>query len=267
MNRDTFLDLLYTKQESLYRDMPWRRDTSAYYVMVSELMLQQTQVSRVVPKFSQFIADFPTIAPLAAAPLSQVLTIWSGLGYNRRAKFLHQAAQQIVDRHGGVIPHEREELLKLSGIGVNTAGAIMAYAHNTPVLFVETNIRTVLFHHFFEHQVDVTDRMLLQQLEQVLDTENPRVFYWAMMDYGTWLKKNGIRNNSVSRHYRKQSPLAGSVREVRGQIIRTLTQQSETIAALQALYDSGDGRFEQAYTQLEAEGMIQSTGNTVSLTN
>lgn len=267
MTRDDFLTLLYTQQESLYRDMPWRRDTRGYYVLVSEMMLQQTQVSRVIPKFSEFIEAFPDVASLAVAPLSHVLTVWSGLGYNRRAKYLHQASQQIVSQHDGVMPRQPSELIGLPGIGVNTAGAIAAYVYNDPVLFVETNIRTVLLHHFFEGQVEVADRALLQQLENVMDVESPRNFYWAMMDYGTWLKKSGVRNISLSRHYRKQSPLAGSVREVRGQIIRTLTRRPETIGSLQALFDTADGRFEQAYVQLEAEGFIQTADGNVSLTN
>lgn len=267
MNKEDFLALLYGKQEVLYRDMPWRQDTRGYYVLVSELMLQQTQVDRVVPKFQQFIAAFPDMAALAAAPLAEVLTLWSGLGYNRRAKYLHDASKSIMTHHAGVVPREQDQLVALPGVGVNTAGAIAAYVYNEPVLFVETNIRTVLLHHWFEGQTDVADRTLIEQLAGVIDTSEPRSFYWAMMDYGTWLKKNGVRNTSASRHYRKQSPLVGSVREVRGQIVRALTRQPETIGSLQALFDLGDGRFEPALTQLEAEGLIQVADGTVRLTN
>lgn len=267
MSSDEFLSVLYTQHEALYRDMPWRQDTRGYYVLVSELMLQQTQVDRVIPKFHQFIATFPDVAALADASLADVLTQWSGLGYNRRAKYLHLASQRIVAHHDGVVPRQHEQLVQLPGVGVNTAGAIIAYVYDDPVLFVETNIRTVLLHHFFEGQTDVSDRALLVQLEQVLDRANPRKFYWAMMDYGTWLKKNGVRNITASKHYRKQKPLAGSVREVRGQIIRALTVRDETVADLQTVFDGGDGRFETALTQLEAEGLIQIHGEQVCLTN
>lgn len=267
MDREGFLAMLYTGQEVLYRDMPWRRDTRGYYVLVSELMLQQTQVDRVVPKFQQFTAAFPDMAALAAAPLAEVLILWSGLGYNRRAKYLHEASRCIVSQHAGIVPRLQEQLVALPGVGVNTAGAIAAYVYNEPVLFVETNIRTVLLHHWFGGQTDVTDRMLTEQLERILDRSDPRGFYWAMMDYGTWLKKNGVRNIAASRHYRKQSPLAGSVREVRGQIIRSLTRQPETVGSLQVLFDLGDGRFEPALLQLEAEGLIQVADGVVRLTN
>lgn len=267
MRPEDFLTLLYARQETLYRDMPWRRDTRGYYVLVSELMLQQTQVERVVPKFNQFIATFPNVAALASAPLSEVLTVWSGLGYNRRAKYLHQASQYIAMHFNAEVPQQQEQLVQLPGVGVNTAGAIAAYAHNKPALFVETNIRTVLLHHFFEGQSEVTDRALLGVLDLVMDKSNPRYFYWAMMDYGTWLKKSGVKNITASRHYRKQTPLAGSVREVRGQIIRALIVQPETTVTLRGEFDTGDGRFETALSQLESDGLIQVNKEIVSLTN
>lgn len=247
--------------------MPWRQDTRGYYVLVSELMLQQTQVDRVIPKFEAFIERFPNIHSLAAASLADVLGLWSGLGYNRRAKYLHQASRDIVAQYDGDLPQRREELVKLPGIGPNTAGAILVYAYNLPEIFIETNIRTVLLHHFFQDQADISDRELQDLLVGLLDREDPRGFYWALMDYGTWLKKNGVRNISASRHYRKQSPLSGSVREVRGQIIRALTKGDAKIARVQELYDTGDSRFEQALAQLEREGLLQIEDSMARLTN
>jgi A/G-specific adenine glycosylase len=147
-----FQEIIWEKAHELYREMPWRDNTDPYFVLVSELMLQQTQVDRVILKFELFMTTFPTIKDLANASLAEVLTTWSGLGYNRRAKFLHEAAQKVVADFNGAIPDNYDALVTLPGIGPNTAGAILAYSFNQPVVFIETNVRTVYFHHFFEDQ-------------------------------------------------------------------------------------------------------------------
>ena len=267
LTKDEFLALFAEIQHDLYRDMPWRRDTRGYYVLVSELMLQQTQVERVIPKFEEFISVFPDFETLAAAPLADVLVLWSGLGYNRRAKFLHEAAKSIVANYDGALPDDEKDLVALPGVGPNTAGALLAYVYNQPVIFIETNIRTVLFYHFFDGDADVSDAVLRQQLELLVDHEHPREFYWAMMDYGSYLKRNGVRNNQASKHYRKQSPLVGSVREIRGMIVRELTGGDESVDALKARVDPKDGRYEQAYTQLLVEGLVTEEAGRVSLTH
>lgn len=264
---DIFIATLEQKRVELYRDMPWRKDTRGYYVLVSELMLQQTQVERVIPKFEQFISVFPDFASLAVAPLADVLVLWSGLGYNRRAKFLHEAAKQVVAQHDGIMPDNEKSLLALPGVGVNTAGALQAYVYNKPVIFVETNIRTVLIYHFFDGESDVQDSVLRDTLARLIDNEHPREFYWALMDYGSWLKRSGVRNNHLSRHYRKQSPLVGSVREIRGAIIRELTNGELTEQMLMSRTDPGDGRYEQAFRQLIHDGLIVQTADRISLTH
>jgi A/G-specific adenine glycosylase len=258
MGIEQFQDIIQQKANELYRDMPWREDTRPYYVLVSELMLQQTQVARVVPKFEAFIDAFPSEKELASASLANVLIHWQGLGYNRRAKFLHEAAKDIVAR--GTFPDTREDLLKLPGVGKNTAGAILAYSFNQPCIFIETNIRTVYIHHFFNDQFDIDDKQITELLEQTIDHEHPREFYWALMDYGSWLKGNGVRNISSSKHYKKQSPLAGSLREMRGMIIRNLSNNTE-VEQLKV-----DARFEQALKDLEREGMINSDSGIIKLT-
>lgn len=264
---DDFLSVFDTKRHELYRDMPWRRDTRGYYVLVSELMLQQTQVERVIPKFEHFIEAFPDFASLAHAPLADVLVLWNGLGYNRRAKFLHEAAKQVVAVHGGELPATAHELVALPGVGPNTAGALMAYVYNAPVVFIETNIRTVLLHHFFDGEEDVSDLRLREVLTGLIDREQPREFYWAMMDYGSWLKRSGVRNIRASKQYRKQSPLRGSVREIRGAIIRELTAGSLSTVELRSRIDPGDGRYEPALTQLLAEGLVTQTADSLGLTH
>lgn len=265
VNEQTFRELIWQKGHELYRDMPWRQDTRPYYVLVSELMLQQTQVDRVVPKFEAFITRFPDEATLAAASLSEVLTLWSGLGYNRRAKYLHEAAKMIMGDCGGVFPATYAGLLKLPGVGPNTAGAIMAYAYNQPVVFIETNVRTVYFTHWFDGRAEVHDRELRAAVEATVDREQPREFYWALMDYGSWLKRQGGGRLTMSRHYKKQAPLKGSVREVRGQLVKRLALGDVPLAELVAAYD-GDGRFEPALTGLLADGLVQQSGEQLHLT-
>jgi A/G-specific adenine glycosylase len=258
MGIEQFQDIIQQKANELYRDMPWREDTRPYFVLVSELMLQQTQVARVIPKFEAFINAFPSEKELAVASLADVLIHWQGLGYNRRAKFLHEAAKAIVVR--GTFPDTYEDLLELPGVGKNTAGAILAYSFNQPSIFIETNIRTVYIHHFFNDQFDIDDKQLIALLEQTIDREHPREFYWTLMDYGSWLKSSGVRNIASSKHYKKQSPLSGSLREMRGMIIRNLSNNTG-VEQLKA-----DARFAQAVNDLEREGMIDSTLGIIKLT-
>lgn len=253
MTAAEFQEILWQKAAELYRDMPWRADTRPYYVLVSEIMLQQTQVDRVRPKFAAFIDRFPDEQSLAQATLAQVLELWSGLGYNRRAKFLHDAAKQVVEL--GKFPDTQQELQRLPGVGPNTAGALQAYAYNQPALFVETNVRTVYFYHFFTEQEQVNDAQVRELLEQTLDREHPREFYWALMDYGAWLKRQGVRVNAMSQHYKKQSPLKGSIREIRGQIVRQLTTGDSTEADLRLSVDF-DERFLPALEGLIRDGLV-----------
>ena len=130
-------------------DLPWRKTTDPYRILVSEVMLQQTQVERVIPYYTRFLKKFPTVRALAKAPLSQVLIAWQGLGYNRRAKMLHEAAKEVVRGHGGLFPRTALELEKLPGVGPYTAHAVAAFAYNEDGICIETNIRTAVTHHFF----------------------------------------------------------------------------------------------------------------------
>lgn len=251
--------------EELYRNMPWREDTRAYYVLVSELMLQQTQVPRVVPKFEAFIERFPDERTLAKASLADVLRMWQGLGYNRRAKFLHEAAKMIVEEFGGVFPQNQADILRLPGVGKNTAAAIRAYVFNLPSIFVETNVRTVYIHHFFADNFAVDDKQIIELLETTIDRNNPRQFYQNLMDYGSWLKSQGVRNISQSRHYKKQSPLKGSVREVRGKIIRLLAQADMSEAQLRSSCII-DERFSPALASLIRDGLVTRRSGILHLT-
>lgn len=260
-----FQETVWEKARELYRDMPWRDNTDPYYVLVSELMLQQTQVDRVIPKFNQFMSVFPTIADLAVAPLAEVLTVWSGLGYNRRAKFLHEAAKKVVSDFGGSIPGTYDELVSLAGIGPNTAGAMLAYSFNQPVVFIETNVRTVYFHHFFEGQSLISDKELKEVVAQTVDLEHPREWYWGLMDYGSYLKKQGVGHIDKSSHYKKQAPLKGSVREVRGMILKALAKKDYYIDELRAEIPD-DPRFKASIKALTEEGFIKHDNDRLYLT-
>lgn len=265
MNNDEFQELIWEKGRELYRPMPWRDVTDPYFVLVSELMLQQTQVDRVIPKFNAFIEAFPDVFMLASASLADVLILWSGLGYNRRAKYLHEAAKQIISEFSGVIPSTQVELMTLPGVGPNTSAAILAYSFNQPVAFIETNIRTVYFQYFFPFATSVSDKELLAVVESTFDREHPREWYWALMDYGSYLKRAGAGQIDKSTHYKKQSPLQGSIREVRGQIIRALTVGSIDEDSL-AQQLGADNRFTGALDGLIKDGMVQRLNGHLQLT-
>ena len=185
-------------------------------------MLQQTQVDRVASKFDTFIQELPGFAALAGAPLSTVLQLWQGLGYNRRALNLKRAAEIVAREHQGMLPDSPDLLETLPGIGKATAASIAAFAYNRPAVFLETNIRTVLIHHFFKSRKTVHDDELLPLADALLDRKNPRKWYSALMDYGTMLKKQHGNASRRSAHYTKQSRFEGSQRQKRGKILRLL---------------------------------------------
>ena len=207
------------------RYLPWRVNITPYSIVVSEIMLQQTQVARVLKKFPYFLTKFPNFMSLAKAPLNEVLEAWQGMGYNRRAKYLHAAAKQIVSAHRGVLPHDPEVLESFPGIGVATAGSIACFAFNAPTVFIETNIRRSILFHFFPSQDQVADtevRKVVEECIQYLTSQKAsfREWYWALMDYGSYLKTVVVNPNKRSKHYVKQSKFHGSDRQIRGALLR-----------------------------------------------
>jgi A/G-specific adenine glycosylase len=207
--------------------LPWRKTTDPYKILVSEVMLQQTQVPRVIEKYKSFIKKFPTVRKLADARLSKVLKEWSGLGYNRRGKYLHDAAMIVTKEFGG----DMKKALKhpLPGVGAYTRAAVGTFAFNEPNQMIETNIRTVYIQHFFPPSGKMKrggpllhDAAILQIAAQAAKGQDPRTWHWALMDYGSYLKRTGVRNNIRSKHYTKQSKFEGSLRQIRGEILRQL---------------------------------------------
>jgi A/G-specific adenine glycosylase len=220
-------------------------------------MLQQTQVDRVREKYRQFIDRFPDVRTLAEATTVEVLGVWQGLGYNRRALSLHRIAVQVERESGGRIPEDDASLRSLPGIGPYTSAAIQAFAFNKPVVMIETNIRRVYIHCFFSDRTGVADREILPLIEATLDRGNPREWYNALMDYGYCLGSHAENTNRRSRHYQRQAPFIGSNRQLRGKIIRTLVQggEMECDDLFRAVEEPGS-MVEPVLTELETEGFI-----------
>ncbi|MFS8158941.1 MAG: A/G-specific adenine glycosylase [Candidatus Roizmanbacteria bacterium] len=257
VTKKQFQSIIYFYYKKNKRDFPWRDIKNPYYVMVSEIMLQQTQVQRGMQKYEEFIATFPTLESLAKANLSDVLKVWQGLGYNRRGKYLKETAEILVKRYGGVIPSDQTELEKLPGIGHGTAGAIVAYGFDKPSIFVETNIRAVFLYFFFKDQEVVSDTMLMPYVIEMMDEKSPRQWYYALTDYGVMLKKKEKFTNIQSKSYQRQAPLKGSNREVRGAILKSLTQKKTVKKS--DLYDIlifDKERIAKALDSLKGDGMM-----------
>jgi A/G-specific adenine glycosylase len=220
---EQFKETIWNHYAHNKREMPWRSNTSLYYVLVSEIMLQQTQVATVIPKFNQFITLFPDFKTLSLADTKSLLGAWSGLGYNNRALRLRECAK-IINNNPTLYDSQTslQSLDNLPGIGHATAAAILAYSYNQPTPYIETNIRRVFIHHFFSDQINIDDKQLLPLIEQALDKDNPREWYWALMDYGSYLKTIIPNPNRKSKTYSIQSKFEGSIRQVRGEILRRL---------------------------------------------
>ena len=228
MNKKLFQEEIWTYYKNHGRILPWRSTHDSYKIFVSEIMLQQTQVSRVLKKYPEFIKAFPTFKTLADAKLSDVFFVWRGMGYNRRAKFMKQTAEIIIRNFNGTIPNDLNILTKFPGIGLGTAGSLIAFIYNEPVCFVETNIRRVIIHFFFKKKYDVQERDIIKKVQETIDTSNPREWYYALMDYGSMLpKQERINVNIKSKIYKKQTPFAGSGRQLRGLIIQFLLDNTK----------------------------------------
>lgn len=237
-------------------DLPWRQTHEPYHILVSEVMLQQTQVPRVIEKYKEFLREFPTVRALARASLSDVLRAWSGLGYNRRAKFLHEAGKEIMTRHDGAVPRTFPALRALPGIGDYTAKAVCVFAFNEPAVLLETNVRTAVIHHFFPDPQKIHDREILVYAEQAAVGQDPRQWHSALFDYGVYLKATHGNASRQSAHYTKQSKFDGSLRQVRGAVLKALAAGYPASSLAAAFGD----RLELALSSLAKEGLIVRAG-------
>lgn len=241
-----FVAKVWEEGKRLYRDLPWRGIDDPYAVLVSEVMLQQTQVSRVEKYWERFLHLFPTIDALASADTALVLEMWQGLGYNRRALALKRCAEICSKEQGGLLPSTYDELLRLPGIGKATAGGIMAFAYQKPTLYLETNVRTVFLHELFPYEENVSDKQLEPLVERTCSLDNPRGWYYALLDYGAYLKSVLPNPSRRSKHHVKQSKFEGSRRQKRAEIVRLVLAKREVtfldiIVALTA-FEQSQGR-------------------------
>jgi len=258
-----FQELVYQFYCEQGRQLPWREGIAPdpYRVLVSEVMLQQTQVDRVIPRFTAFVRQFPDPQSLAGASTPQVLAAWQGLGYNRRALNLQRAARMIIDLWGGRVPEDPVLLQQLPGIGPYTAGAVAAFAFNRPQVFLETNIRAVLLHFFFADQEGITDKQLLPVVEAVLDRAEPRTWYNALMDYGSDLKRRFPNPSRRSCHHTVQSRFEGSDRQIRGAVLRLLLgSNGVAITVIQKQLDVEAERLKRILEGMVKDGFVQKTG-------
>jgi A/G-specific adenine glycosylase len=224
MTKKTFQKKIYDYYKEHKRVLPWRTTYDPYKIIVSEIMLQQTQSARVVEKYKLFLKKFPTVRALHNASTIDVLRQWQGLGYNRRALMLKKMAGEVVSIHKGRFPQTYEDLIALPGVGPYTARAVMAFAYNKPGAMIETNIRAVFIHFFFSGSKKVTDKELMPLIEEYMDIRSPREWYNALMDYGAFLKETLPNPSRKSAHHTKQSLFKGSDRQIRGAIIKAYTE-------------------------------------------
>jgi A/G-specific adenine glycosylase len=245
------------------RSFPWRETRDPYAILVSEMMLQQTQTDRVVPKYLAWLEAFPDAKALSEAPLSAVLGLWVGLGYNRRARFLHEACKRVVTDLGGIFPQEPDSLRELPGIGPYTAAAVSTFAFGKPNVFIETNIRSVYIFFFFPNAETVPDSELMPLIAKTMNARDPRSWYYALMDYGAELKKKVNNPNRKSAHYSRQSKFDGSLRQARGAIVRILDASGrKTLEDIAAETEIEYERIKKAAEGLLGEGLIAKEGDT-----
>ncbi|OGG12538.1 hypothetical protein A3D77_04315 [Candidatus Gottesmanbacteria bacterium RIFCSPHIGHO2_02_FULL_39_11] len=258
INIKSFQNIVWEYYREKKRNLPWRNTANPYHIFVSEVMLQQTQVAKVIPKYKIFIKKFPTFEKLAKSRFSDVLFFWKGLGYNRRCRNLLEASSIIYGTYNGRVPKSVEALDLLPGIGQVTASSIYVFVFDEPKVFIETNIRRVFIHHFFKDKKGVDDKLIYPLVEQTLPINHPRDWYYALMDYGTYLGKTFPNPNRQSKHYTIQSKFTGSSRQVRGQILDILlTEKKITVKKLENQITGNRDFFQKALGELVKEKLVE----------
>ncbi len=264
---NSFQNFIYEYFTNHKRKFPFRENITPYNVLVSEIMLQQTQTERVSEKFLKFTEKFPNFLTLSQAPLDVILREWKGLGYNRRAVALKKIAEIVIRDYNGELPDSKEILESFPQIGHNTASSIITFAFNKPTAFIETNVRRVYIYFFFPKKINVHDKEILPIVKLTVDKNNPREWYYALMDYGVMLKRTHPELNKKSVHYRKQAPFKGSSRQIRGKLLKMLIDaKTLDILEIQKRIKINDSkRLEKILYQLEKEGFITIKENIVKL--
>lgn len=269
---EEFSATVWERGRELYRDLPWRVTHDPYAILLSEVMLQQTQVSRVMGRWEQWLETFPTIADLASAPLPPVLELWQGMGYNRRALNLKRCAEEVVAMHDGVVPSDKKALLGLPGIGLSTSAGVRVFAFRQPDMYLETNVRAVFIHELFPGRESVADKELVSLVEATCPQDaRVRAWYYALLDYGAYLKKTMPNPTRRSKHYTRQSKFEGSHRQKRAYLLRRVIDDAlstEDLARDLAQSERASGRQEPSVEEvraildeLEREGFVMRRGD------
>lgn len=269
---EEFSATVWERGRELYRDLPWRDTHDPYAILLSEVMLQQAQVSRVMGRWEQWLETFPTIADLASAPLPPVLELWQGMGYNRRALNLKRCAEEVVAMHDGVVPSDKKALLALPGIGPSTSAGVRIFAFRQPDMYLETNVRAVFIHELFPGRESVADKELVSLVEATCPQDaRVRAWYYALLDYGAYLKKTMPNPTRRSRHYTRQSKFEGSHRQKRAYLLRRVIDDAlstEDLARDLAQSERASGRQEPSVEEvraildeLEREGFVMRRGD------
>ena len=269
---EEFSATVWERGRELYRDLPWRDTHDPYAILLSEVMLQQTQVSRVMGRWEQWLETFPTMADLASAPLPPVLELWQGMGYNRRALNLKRCAEEVVAMHDGVVPSDKKALLALPGIGPSTSAGVRIFAFRQPDMYLETNVRAVFIHELFPGRESVADKELVSLVEATCPQDaRVRAWYYALLDYGAYLKKTMPNPTRRSKHYTRQSKFEGSHRQKRAYLLRRVIDDAlstEDLARDLAQSERASGRQEPSVEEvraildeLEREGFVMRRGD------
>ena len=271
-SRDAFIALVRQQGVGLYRDLPWRNIDDAYGVLVSEVMLQQTQVSRVQRYWSRWMALFPTVDALASADTATVLEMWQGLGYNRRALALKRACEACARERAGELPRTVGELVALPGVGPATAGGVVAFAYDRPCVYIETNVRSVFLHELFPDADRVSDKAIEPYVADACPASDVRGWYYALLDYGAHLKTQVANPSRRSAQYARQSAFPGSRREKRSVVLKQVLAAPDGLAIADAhaalnAHEKDAGRppveqelFESILSELLAEGFFRWKG-------
>ncbi|MFA6776050.1 MAG: DNA repair protein [Sphaerochaetaceae bacterium] len=255
---DVFVSFVLDFYQTYGRRFPWRETEDPYRVLLSEVMLQQTQTGRVLDKYAEFLSLWPDFRSLAEVPFPQLLSHWLGLGYNRRAMALQQAAK-ATGAWGWTVPNDMDLVMRLPGVGPATAAAICCFCYHGREVYLETNIRRVLLHVFFPRRDMVRDKELSTLLRSFLpvcgDTKN---WYYALMDYGVLLKHLLPNPNRRSASYHPQTTFKGSDRQVRGALLRVLSETGpKDLHQLEALLPFEEERISSALGRLRDEGFVE----------
>lgn len=245
------------------RDLPWRHTYDPYKILVSEIMLQQTQVSRVLPVYTAFLAKFPSVVHLSHASPAVILRAWKGMGYNRRALYLKKTAEVVVRSFGGIFPSDETSLRTLSGVGLYTARAIQVFAFQKDVAMVDTNIRKIITHFFFR-DTPQKEVIILDTARQLVPKGRSWQWHQALMDYGA-LGMTKVASSAIRHRGENKStiPFKVSDRYFRGKIIDDLRTEPIRISTLRKKYihmfSLTDERMSVLFDRLTKDGLIAVT--------